>query len=173
MICGLQQRLFSSIEAFARTLHVHRKTVLRQWERSESQTPLPAIVPTYRVDLFGRGVGSDDDRALLSEVELAIEEEAEIASVTAATSGASDSEIAQVLFAQEQILLGQMTELADSSRALPDARLRKLVRWIKDNMCPALSSEGARWNDIRVILFTEYDDTKRYLQQQLTAAISG
>ena len=32
LICGLQQRLFSSIEAFARTLRVHRKTVLRQWE---------------------------------------------------------------------------------------------------------------------------------------------
>src|SRR6266702_273579 len=30
LICGLQQRLFSSIEAFARTLRVHRKTVERQ-----------------------------------------------------------------------------------------------------------------------------------------------
>lgn len=173
LICGLQQRLFSSIEAFARTLHVHRKTVLRQWDRSESQTPLPAIAPAYRIDLLGRGVGPDDDRALLSEVDLAKEEEAEIASVTAATAGPSDSEIARELFAKEQILLDQMTELAGSSRALPDARVRRLVRWITDNMCPELSSRGARWNNIRVILFTEYDDTKRYLQQQLTAAISG
>ena len=66
-----------------------------------------------------------------------------------------------------------MTELAESSRALPDARVNKLVDWIKANMCPALSTPGAQWNDIRVILFTEYDDTKRYLQQQLTAALSG
>ena len=26
---------------------------------------------------------------------------------------------------------------------------------------------SAKWNDTRVIIFTEYDDTRRYLQQQL------
>ena len=31
----------------------------------------------------------------------------------------------------------------------------------------------ARWNDTRVLIFTEYDDTKRYLQQQLSAAIDA
>ncbi len=40
-------------------------------------------------------------------------------------------------------------------------------------MCPDLSKPGARWNDIRVIFFTEYDDTKRYLHEQLSAAIEG
>jgi SNF2 family DNA or RNA helicase len=173
LICGLQQRLFSSIEAFARTLRVHRKTVLRQWEALRSQTGLSSVAPTYRVDLLGRGIGSDDDRALLSELELAIEEEAEVASVTAATAGSTDSQVARELFAQEQRLLEKMTELAESSRALADARVRKLIHWIKQNMCPALSTPGAQWNDTRVILFTEYDDTKRYLQQQLTTALVG
>lgn len=32
LICGLQQRLLSSVDAFARTLRVHRRTVQRQWE---------------------------------------------------------------------------------------------------------------------------------------------
>ena len=42
-------------------------------------------------------------------------------------------------------------------------------------MCPDLSRlQGARkWNETRVILFTEYDDTKRYLVQQLTKLIAG
>jgi hypothetical protein len=93
--------------------------------------------------------------------------------VTAATAGPTDSEVARELFAQEQTILTTMTELAESSRALPDARVRKMLEWIQNNMCPRLSSPGAQWNAIRVILFTEYDDTKRYLQQQLTAAISG
>ena len=39
LITGLQQRLFSSIEAFAKTLAVHRKTVKKQWEQSP---PAPA-----------------------------------------------------------------------------------------------------------------------------------
>ena len=46
-------------------------------------------------------------------------------------------------------------------------------------MCPDLPARGKRsskpaaWNDMRVIIFTEYDDTKRYLHQQLSAAIDG
>jgi SNF2 family DNA or RNA helicase len=173
LICGLQQRLFSSIEAFSRTLRVHRKTVLRQWHSAQSEGGQPSILSSFRVDLLGRGAESDDDRSLLSDVELAIEEDAEIASVTAATAGSTDSAVARELFAKEQTILTTMTELAEASRALPDARIRRLVEWIKDNMCPNLPSPGAQWNGIRVILFTEYDDTKRYLQQQLTAAISG
>jgi superfamily II DNA or RNA helicase/DNA-binding transcriptional regulator YiaG len=173
LICGLQQRLFSSIDAFARTLRVHRKTVLRQWEAFRSQNPVPAAIPAYRVELLGRGVGSDDDRSLLSEAELALEEEAEVASVSAATAGSTDSEAARELFTKEQALLEEMAELAEASRALPDARVKKLIEWIKKNMCPALSTPGAQWNSIRIILFTEYDDTKRYLQQQLTAALFG
>ena len=33
LVVGLQQRLLSSIEAFARSLKVHRATVERQWEK--------------------------------------------------------------------------------------------------------------------------------------------
>ena len=55
----------------------------------------------------------------------------------------------------------------------------KLIDWIRDKMCPGLPAPGKRssnqatWNDTRVIIFTEYDDTKRYLHQQLSAAIDG
>ena len=45
-------------------------------------------------------------------------------------------------------------------------------------MCPGLAAPGRTqpqsrqpWNDTRIIIFTEYDDTKRYLHQQLSAAI--
>ena len=98
-----------------------------------------------------------------SEAQLAAEEEAEIAAVSAATAGPTESSIARQLFAKEQALLDQMTEIAEASRALTDARINKIEEWIRANMCPDLSTPGAKWNDIRVILFTEYDDTKRYL----------
>jgi hypothetical protein len=55
-----------------------------------------------------------------------------------------------------------------------------LAQWIREKMCPGLPEPGkprpsapAKWNDIRVIFFTEYDDSKRYLQQQLSALIEG
>jgi hypothetical protein len=37
---------------------------------------------------------------------------------------------------------------------------------------PDLPSAGAKWNDMRVIVFTEWEDTRRYLQQQINAAIA-
>jgi formate C-acetyltransferase len=38
LVVGLQQRLLSSIEAFARSLKVHRATVEKQWEKGQAAT---------------------------------------------------------------------------------------------------------------------------------------
>ena len=61
-----------------------------------------------------------------------------------------------------------MTEVADASRSLADPRIRVLVSWIEQNLCPSWKG----WNNRRVLIFTEYIDTKRYLEQQLRAAIA-
>src|ERR1700680_1644937 len=66
LICGLQQRLFSSVEAFSRTLRVHRRTVRRQWEVAQMEveqaaTKKNAALP--RMDLLLDGISADDDRA--------------------------------------------------------------------------------------------------------------
>ena len=66
-----------------------------------------------------------------------------------------------------------MTELAGANRAGADARVVRLVEWIRKNMCPDLGSVGARWNNLRAIVFTEYEDTRRYLSQQLAAATAA
>jgi len=178
---NLQQRLLSSIEAFSRTLRVHRRTVQKQWESAQSgdsgakpSDPLP-----NQFKLLTEAVGSDDDRATLSEDDLHAEEESLVAAVSAATVGPFADAQARDLFAREQKLLDEMTEVAEVNHALPDARTLKLIDWIRDKMCPGLSAPGERsskpaaWNDTRIIIFTEYDDTKRYLHQQLSAAIDG
>ena len=41
LISGLQQRLLSSVEAFARTLRVHRRTVERHWQSAKEGRPEP------------------------------------------------------------------------------------------------------------------------------------
>jgi len=83
-------------------------------------------------------------------------------------------------FTRERALLDRMAEVADASRSLPDARVRYLVAWIAKHMCPGLLPIGSdppksppSWNDTRLLIFTEYDDTKRYLERQLAAAIAG
>jgi superfamily II DNA/RNA helicase len=125
--------------------------------------------------LFAEGVDTDDERATLPLEELQAEEDNQIDAATRETAPTG-----REAFAREKRLLDQMTEIAESARGLPDARVRKLVEWVRENMCPELPPLGtmqtqgppAKWNDTRVIIFTEYDDTKRYLQQQLNSALA-
>ena len=166
LIIGLQQRLLSSVEAFARTLRVHRRTVLRQWE---SATKEQRRRRRTSLDLLGGGVGSDDDRATLSEQELQAEEDAQVEAATLATR--QRKAIPPKVLRRRAKTLDQMTEIAEASRALPDGRVRKFLEWIRKNMCPDMGKPGAKWTDLRILIFTEYDDTKRYLHQQLAGAI--
>jgi len=166
LICGLQQRLLSSIEAFARTLRVHRRTVQKQWDQARTQSGSGSL----KAELLVQAIDADDERASLSEEELTNEEDTLVAAVSEATRGSEAT--APELFRREQELLNKMSEVADSSRFLPDARIRELLKWIRLNMCADLGTAGARWNTIRVIIFTEYEDTRRYLQQQLSGAIA-
>lgn len=172
LITGLQQRLFSSVEAFARTLRVHRQTVQRQWTAAPA-APEASTPPVSNLDLLGGAVDSDDERATWTEEELQAEEDAQITAASVATLGPLTDPAATALFAREQQLLDTMAEMAEAARGLPDARVCLLLDWIREHMCPQLGQPGARWNDTRVIIFTEYDDTKRYLKQQLEAALAA
>lgn len=178
LITGLQQRLFSSVEAFSRTLRVHRATVQRQWEAAKAGKSVSTAVQP-QLDLLASPVGSDDDRAELSEEELQAEEEAQVAAATESSTGPMTDGAAEKLFRREQAILEEMAQIADEYRGRPDARVRWLIDWIRTNMCPKLRLPGqpdaasAPWNDLRILIFTEYDDTKRYVLEQLSGAISG
>ena len=126
LITGLQQRLFSSIEAFAKTLAVHRKTVKKQWEQSS-----PAPAGTTSLDLLTDSIGADDERATLSEEALAAEADAQMEAATTATIGPTQDQSSRSLFDREQQLLDEMTELADKARFQPDGRVKKLTEWIR------------------------------------------
>ena len=164
LITGLQQRLFSSIEAFAKTLAVHRKTVKRQWNNRPQRQPLLHL-STYSPD----SVGADDERATLSEEAVAAEADAQMEEATTASIGPTKDQSSRSLFDREQRLLDEMTELADTARFQPDGRIKKLTEWIRTHQL----KDGKHWTDLRVIIFTEYDDTKRYLVNQLNATIEN
>jgi superfamily II DNA or RNA helicase len=172
LIVGLQQRLLSSVEAFARTLKVHRNTVQRQWEKMQDEAKVKEP-STNTFDLLTGSVGNDDDRATLDEEQLQAEEDAQFEAASAATIGPIEDSSAKQLFQREQQFLQEMTDIAENARGKPDARVKKLIEWIRKNMCPDIGKSGAKWNNIRVLIFTEYDDTKRYLVQQLQSALAA
>jgi hypothetical protein len=121
-------RLFSSIEAFHRTLKAHRRAL-------EKAAAEPHAAPTAAsLELLLAQPDAEDDRSELAEDEVETEEEQAVEAATAAGGGKPSP--------REVDLVTRMEELAERSRRLPDARVRWLVDWIRREMCPKLPALG-------------------------------
>lgn len=158
----LQQRLLSSIAAFHRTIGVHGRALARQagahqagaGPLSRAQAELLTASPdadTPEADLFDRSEAEDE-------------------AVLRATAASSNGP--EVLLAAERDLVARMTAIADAAHDAPDARIAWLLRWIEREMCPALSRGGRAWNGRRLLIFTEWDDTRRWLEGRLRQAVA-
>ena len=176
---SLQKRLLSSVEAFALTLNVHRRSFEKRVTKA-SANPSRAAGSKEDLTLLLQPPNADDERANLPEEEVRAEEEAQMEAATQ-ESLASDDQKDEALLQKERQLLEEMAQIANRQRGLADARIKWMVDWIRQNMCPGLPPRGEApregqppaWNDRRIIIFTEYADTKRYLEQQLRGVIAA
>jgi len=162
LIIGLQQRLLSSVEAFFKTLHVHRKTMLKHWKNELSEVN---ILDIRKLDLINNSVDADDEKAELTIEEL--EKDIELQFEQATIAGIENNSKSD--YTQEKALLDEMYEIGEKARYEKDEKIKYLLNWIKSNMCP----DGKKWNDLRVIIFTEWDDTKRYIVNHINEFIEG
>ena len=175
LISGLQQRMLSSVEAFSRTLKVHRRTMEKIWARETAVPVKEKLSSAAQLDLLAGEVDADDDRAELTEEELAKLEDSQFDASTEATAGDN----AKADKSAELKLLDRMQSIAEQARIHPDGRVHYLIEWMKKHMCPAIHLPGERgkgdttWTDERMIIFTEYEDTKRYLVNMLRSALTG
>lgn len=195
LVVGLQQRLLSSIEAFARSLKVHRATLERKRMRGENGAAeeaehSTALLPDVETEedtpsLFRpltTAPDADDERGGWSAEELEAEEQALIEQLTVRIESetAGRAEAPEWRRAEEE-LLDRMQEIAEIHRWRPDAKVRRLIEWIGANLCVGLPPLGERptgmaphWNGRRVLIFTENrEGTKRYLKKMLETAIAG
>ncbi|EDX83168.1 Helicase conserved C-terminal domain protein [Synechococcus sp. PCC 7335] len=174
VITSLQKRLLSSIEAFSRTLSVHCKSVEKL--AKETAGVSDRLLNGMSLSLLEEAPGNDDERADLDEAEVALEEDNQMVIATQASMATSGPNSGQTsgggVTARELELLEQMSDIAAKARYLPDGRIEQLAVWLNENLCPQLGEKGAQWNNHRVLIFTEYTDTKRYLEQQLGAIIA-
>jgi Helicase conserved C-terminal domain/Type III restriction enzyme, res subunit len=182
LVVGLQQRLLSSTEAFARSLKVHRVTVERQRDKTAVASAEAAKAVDIEEHLFTTAPDADDERADWTSEELEADETAEIEAVTTIAEVESPrDDAARAQWRREQALLDKMQEIAEANRHLPDAKIRALIDWIRKNLCPGLPSYGEtargtapKWNNRRVLIFTENrEGTKRYLKSILEEAIDS
>jgi superfamily II DNA/RNA helicase len=133
----LKKRLLSSPVAFANTLAQHRITMSRAMPgRAASDTQLLAAWDRADDD------ATDDEAG-----------EATAEALATSTRG-------QVpLTLEERELLDQLGDWVERRRNQPDARAEALIDWL---MAVCRSTDG-RWTDERVIVFTEYRDTQKWL----------
>ena len=144
----LKKRLFSSPAAFRATLEAHRQT-LEQMSR-------PETAPTRNVleRLFDDARSSIDDEAAEDGVGEATRQ------AIGAAAAAEPSRPSQA----ELDLLAEMIAWAAAMADREDARTRTLLDWVEQQVRP-----NGSYSDERVIVFTEYRATQRYLQERLIA----
>ncbi len=182
LIVGLQQRLLSSIEAFARSLETHRRTVERQWAQAEASAE-QELTEAQAEQLLLHPPSADDEETDQSDDDAAELDRHAFEVVTDAVEGAAKrtaATTAQRERERERSLLDQMQEMAAKSRHRADGKDRALIDWIREHMCPDLSEYGKavkgpapKWNDRRVLIFTESrEGTKRHLVEILGQAIA-
>ncbi len=149
----LKKRLFSSPAAFLRTLEVHRDTL--SGERRTIKPPAPAVLER----LFDEVESSLDEESAEDGVGVAGRE------ALAAAASVESSRPSP----QETALLDRMVAWAESASVTEDARTTRLLDWVCEHVRPR-----AAFTDGRVIVFTEYRATQRYLQERLAArGVSG
>lgn len=161
----LQKRLLSSIDAFARTLRVHRASL----EKADGKARRDDDVALASLTLLVAPPSADDDRAELSEEELTAATDAEVDRATRAAFPAAGTAFVSP---EERALLDEMASIAEAARHVADPRVKKLLEWIRANLVDS-SSGAPRWNRRRLLVFTEFTDTMRYLAAQLRSALAA
>ncbi|MFL6314975.1 MAG: DISARM system SNF2-like helicase DrmD [Terriglobales bacterium] len=72
------------------------------------------------------------------------------------------SQVLSPLSQDERALLKELSDFSTKSSSLPDSKVKKLIAWLNQNLKP-----DGKWNKERVIIFTEYRATQRWLYDVL------
>lgn len=160
LMSGLQQRLLSSIPAFAKSLRKHLETLKRHKahaERSATTSAASLLAAAQENVEFDE---TADESSLLDALQQQDEEIVEAATESVAPVIRNlDDAVAQV---------EKMLDIAQKNERKPDARVRWLVDWVMKNM---MSAPG-KWNERRLIIFTEWEDTRLWLERRLGEAFA-
>ena len=144
----LKKRLFSSPAAFAQTIDVHRTSMLAQAQAHR----FPDDVPPYLETLFGDATLDDEALAETENDDLA-----------------RSARLQMPPTPEELELLDLMERWALAHEARPDAKARALIIYLAAVCKP----DGQHWTNERVVVFTEYRDTQRWLADLLQQAGLG
>ena len=139
----LKKRLFSSPAAFAGTLAKHTDSLQNARRRAGGSHPRPALgILRRQIEQVDEEFG--DDSAADEVTEDALE---------------ATARLFHAPTAEELGLLQEMQRWAAAAARGPDSKTAALIAWLQRHIKP-----GGAWGTERVIIFTEYRDTQKWLQ---------
>lgn len=150
----LKKRFLSSPKAFAETIQTHLETMTSRG-RADAGTEEPA--PSVRVL-----------RPLIDGVDEAEEDGEEQQAQAAARALTAARQAMRPLSDRERALLTELDTWAARAGKRSDAKFTRFREWLDEITCH--DGPLGEWEDQRVIVFTEYRDTQRWLYEQLVAA---
>lgn len=136
----LKKRLFSCPAAFGLTLEKHRRSIT-----GTKSTFVGTASWRRQIEAAEEDYGNDDD------AETSSQEAVESASGALAALGAEDTRI-----------LRELSEYAAHASVRPDSKAQALIDWLNQHIRP-----NNRWGNERVIIFTEYRATQKWLHDLL------
>jgi superfamily II DNA or RNA helicase len=139
----LKKRLFSSPHAFARTLERYAETLHQKTQKPATVAPAPSWL--LRLELAGQEEGDDEARTEAEQDQLARASEFQVG-----------------LTETEEDLLRQLIAWARNHGDHADTKANRLI----DLLATTCRPDG-RWNDERIVVFTEYRDTQKWLADLL------
>ncbi|MBI5525670.1 MAG: DEAD/DEAH box helicase [Deltaproteobacteria bacterium] len=142
----LKKRLFSSPAAFASTLEKHAKSIGRATKAKAEHRVSVGVLRRQAENI--EEAYSDDD-----EYEDAAHDLVE-----------TGSRLFRDLEDDERRLLDSLRKYATSAKGRPDSKAQRLIDWLNSHLRP-----NGKWNDERVIIFTEFRTTQKYLQTLFAA----
>lgn len=139
----LKKRLFSSPRAFAITLGKHIEGLAGRVKKAD--------VLDERI--LRKAIAKlEEDSSSDVQFEQSLDEAVVEASATAIE-----------LTVEQRGLLDQLSSWATTAKGRPDSKAKAILAWLDEHLRP-----GGKWNDARVILFTEYRATHGWLFELLT-----
>jgi len=142
----LKKRLFSSPAAFLSTIEQH-ETSLQEARPSRQLTPPTVGVLKRQLEYEEEDFADDVEYEEFTESAIA-----------------STSPLFRELNATEQEYLHQMKAYAEQASERPDSKAKELLNWINTYICP-----DGNWLQQRVIIFTEYRTTQKWLYDLLAS----
>ncbi len=147
----LKKRMFSSPAAFITTLDKHKASLQAAKKRKGSEKPSIGILKR-EIDRIEEDYADDNDY--------------DVATVDAVDTA---SRLFSEPSGEELKLLKKMGDWAQRACAQNDSKCKKLIAWLKENIRP-----NGKWSDQRVIIFTEYRTTQKWLSEVFaTEGFSG